>query len=168
MAEASGPELQDVSSALEKYAHMVRRICFLYLKHREDVEDVFQDVFLQYMERSANFENDDHEKAWLIRVAINSCKDLRRSFWKNRVVPLDEDVAAETGAEPEDHTVLDAILKLPSRERTAVYLYYYEGYSADEIAVIEKQKLNTIYSHLHRARRKLARWVQETEDEETD
>jgi RNA polymerase sigma factor (sigma-70 family) len=166
MAEASGPGQQDVLAALEKHANMVRRICFLYLKHREDVEDVFQDVFLQYMQRQMHFESGDHEKAWLIRVAINSCKDLRRSFWHSRVVPLEEDMAAQTA--PEDHEMLEAILKLPPRERTAIYLFYYEGYSAEEIAAIEQQKLNTIYSHLHRARARLGKMIEGTDDEGKD
>jgi RNA polymerase sigma-70 factor (ECF subfamily) len=150
MVAADAQWEKDIDRALARYADQVRRICFLYLKRREDVEDVFQDVFLKYLQRKTPFADEQHEQAWLIRIAINSCKDVRRSFWRRQVVPLDENLAADTA--PEHLGLLKAVLQLPVRERTAVY----EGYTAEEIARVLKQKTNTVYSHLHRARKKLA------------
>lgn len=80
---------QDVNRAIEQYADTVKRICVLHLKNDADTEDIFQTVFLKYALRSAPFENPEHEKAWLIRVTINACKDLLKVF-RSRVVSLEE------------------------------------------------------------------------------
>jgi RNA polymerase sigma factor (sigma-70 family) len=166
MTENHSPGLLDVAAAMEQYADMVRRICFLYLKHREDVEDVFQEVFLRYMQRREPFASDEHEKAWLLRVAINCCKDLVGSFWYRRTIPLDEDLMAEIPTE--SHEILDAIQRLPSSERTSIYLFYYEGYTAVEIAKMQNQKINTVYSHLNRARKRLRKQLGGIIHEEND
>ena len=68
--------------ALDLYADTVRRICFIHLKNHADVDDVFQEVFLKYLLHDSPFESDAHEKAWLIRVAINACKDVLKSFFQ--------------------------------------------------------------------------------------
>jgi RNA polymerase sigma-70 factor (ECF subfamily) len=163
MVAADAQWEKDIDRALARYADQVRRICFLYLKRREDVEDVFQDVFLKYLQRKTPFAGEQHEQAWLIRVAINSCKDVRRSFWRRQVVPLDENLAADMP--PEHLGLLKAVLQLPVRERTAIYLHDYEGYTAQEIARVLKQRPNTVYSHLHRARKKLAKQWRGDRDE---
>ena len=80
----------DISRAVEKYADMVRRICFLQLKNQADAEDVFQDVFLKFMINSDKFESEEHEKSWLCRVAYNRCKDVSKSFWQKNKVGIDE------------------------------------------------------------------------------
>jgi RNA polymerase sigma-70 factor (ECF subfamily) len=163
MAQPAGPIEADVNRVLDLHADMVRRICYLHLKQRADVEDVFQDVFLKYMQRQEPFDSTEHEKAWLIRVAVNSCKDLQKSFWFSRMGPLDENMADEIPVE--SHELMDAVLKLPASERTAIYLFYYEGYSVPEIAGMLRQKPNTIYSHLHRARHRLGKHLGGVADE---
>jgi len=143
-----------VMAAIDKYADMVRRICFLHLRDRADIEDVFQEVFLQYYLNADKFENEQHEKAWLCRVTFNKCKDINKSFWKKRVVALDEnlEVPFET---PEQSEIITALLQLPAKYRDVIYLHYYEGWSAPEIAKILHQNTNTIYSWLRRAKEKL-------------
>ena len=79
---------QEVNQAIDQYGDMVRRICLLHLKNISDAEDIFQEVFFKYALRTVPFESDAHEKAWLIRVAINACKDLRKSFFRSRTVSL--------------------------------------------------------------------------------
>ncbi len=153
MTEEQGARPLDIDAALDRYAHMIRRICFLYLKRREDVEDVFQDVFLSYLQRQDPFQSEEHEKAWLLRTAINRCKDLTGAFWHRQVGALDEDMMALVPEE--SHELLEAVNQLPPQERTAIYLFYYEGYSAQEIAGMTGRKTNTVYSHLHRARKRL-------------
>jgi RNA polymerase sigma factor (sigma-70 family) len=136
--------------ALDKYADTVRRICFMYLKNHDDVEDIFQDVFLQLHRYDKGFESDEHEKAWLIRVAINKCKDLHKSFFKSRVSSLnDMEIPYEDKAE---NDVMQEILALPQKFKDVIYLFYYEGYSVPEISKILGKKENTIYSQMHRAR----------------
>ena len=75
---------------MERYADTVWRLCLIHLKNRADAEDVFQTVFLKYVLSTAAFESDEHEKAWFIRVTVNACRDLLRSFFRSRTVPLDE------------------------------------------------------------------------------
>ena len=137
---------------MERYADTVWRLCLIHLKNRADAEDVFQTVFLKYVLSTAAFESDEHEKAWFIRVTVNACRDLLRSFFRSRTVPLDElaDLPANV---PEDHReVLDAVLALPAKYRDVVYLHYYEGYTAREIGTMLHKKENTVYSLLSRGR----------------
>lgn len=143
----------EVNRAVERYADMVKRVCLCHLKNQADTEDVFQNVFLKYMLCDAPFESDEHEKAWLLRITINACRDYLRSIFLRRTVPLE--VIAEVAEEvPEDHReVLEAVLALPDKYKDAIYLHYYEGYSAAEIGRILGKKENTVYSLLSRGRR---------------
>jgi len=137
---------------VEKYADMVRRICLVHLKNLHDTEDVFQNVFLKYMLYKGSFENEEHEKAWLTRVTINACTDWLRSLARRRWIPLES--VLEEGNMPDEASreVLEAVLQLPERYREVIYLFYYEGYSAVEIAGILGKKENTIYTWLSRAK----------------
>ena len=123
----------EVNRAVEKYADLLQRICFYHLKNRADTEDVFQTVFMKYMLYDTPFRDEEHEKAWLIRVSVNACKDLLKSFFRRSIVSMDTlaDMPAEL---PDDH------------------LHYYEGYSAAEIGRIVGKKENSIYSLLSRGR----------------
>ena len=148
----------ETNRALELYGDTIRRICFVHLKNHADVEDVFQDVFLKYILHNRPFENDDHERAWLIRVAINACKDTLRNFFRKNVVAFQE-LYKEPFYLQEESEVLEAVLKLPTKYRNVVYLHYYEGYSAVEIALILEKKENTIYTWLNRARKELKDFI---------
>lgn len=143
---------REAERAIELYADTVRRICMLHLKSYSDTEDIFQTVFLKYVLSPHAFENEEHEKAWIIRVTLNACKDFMKSFFRSRTVPLDEleDIMEEM---PEDHSdVLEAVLSLPEKYKTVVYLYFYEQYSAVEISKILGKKVNTVYTLLARAK----------------
>lgn len=145
----------DVNHAIEKYADMVRHVCFYHLKNHSDAEDVFQNVFLKYMLHDEPFNDDEHEKAWLLRVTINSCKDYLNDFFRRNKVPLEmlNEIEAEI---PDEHKeVLEAVLSLPAKYKDVIYLYYYEGYKADEIGKILGKKENTVYSLLSRGRKML-------------
>ncbi len=143
---------EDVNRVVEKYADMVRRICLVHLKNMHDTEDVFQNVFLKYMLYKGSFESEEHEKAWLTRVTINACTDWLRSLARRRWIPLES--VLEEGNMPDEASreVLEAVLQLPERYREVIYLFYYEGYSAVEIAGILGKKENTIYTWLSRAK----------------
>lgn len=143
----------EVVRAVERYADMVKRICFYYLKNEADTEDVFQNVFLKYLLHDEPFIDEEHEKAWLLRVAINACKDYLKSFFRRNTVSLNviKEMAAEV---PEDHReVMEAVLSLPEKYKDPIYLHYYEGYSAAEIGKILGKKENTVYSLLSRGRK---------------
>ncbi len=118
---------QETAAAIDRHADMVRRLCLIHLKNQADSEDVFQTVFMKYVLSSAVFENEEHEKAWFIRVTINACRDLLRSFFRSRTVPLDELIDLPADAPSESRAVLEAVLELPGKYRDVVYLHYYEG-----------------------------------------
>lgn len=147
---------QKVNRAVEQYADMIRRICILHLKNYDDTQDIFQNVFLKYALSSVVFESEEHEKAWLIRVATNACRDLLRDFFRKNTVPLEE--ISECGEEEktENREVLEAVLSLPSKYKNVVYLHYYEGYTAGENSKILGKNVNTVYTYLNRARKLLA------------
>lgn len=141
-----------VRQAIEEYASTVKRICFIHLKNEADTEDISQTVFLKYAMNDTVFENKAHEKAWIIRVTINACKDLLKSFFRKHTVSLDAYVEQECVMDEAQSEVLEAVLTLPEKYRRVVYLHYYEGYPAAEIADILRINVNTVYTHLARAK----------------
>lgn len=143
---------QEVNRAVEKYADTVFRICILHLKNKSDAEDIFQEVFLKFALNDQEFENANHEKAWIIRVTINACKDLIKSFFRSRTISIDELISVADEEKEDLSYVLEAVLKLPVKYRDAIYLHYYEGYSALEIGEILGKNENTVYSILSRGR----------------
>ena len=145
---------QEVNRAIEKYADTVKRVCVLHLKNDADTEDIFQTVFLKYALSSTAFENEEHEKAWLIRVTVNACKDLLKSFFRSRMVSL-EDVRERAAVPQTSSEVLETVLRLPEKYRQVVYLHYYEGYTAPEIGRILGKNVNSVYTLITRARQML-------------
>ena len=99
--------------------------------------------------------NPEHEKAWFIRVTINACKDLLKSFFRKHTVSLDQVLDQPAPLEDRHREVLEAVLSLPPNYKDVVYLHYYEGYTAPEIGHILGKNVNTIYTLLGRARRLL-------------
>lgn len=149
----------EANRAIDRYADLVRRVCMIHLKNHADTEDIFQTVFLKYVTGTTEFESEEHEKAWFIRVTINACKDLLRSFFRSRIVSLD-DLLEQPDQVPEDHReVLEAVLALPDKYRDVVYLHYYEGYTAPEIGAILHKNPNTVYTLLTRARDELRKML---------
>lgn len=149
----------EASRAIDRYADLVRRVCMIHLKNHADTEDIFQTVFLKYVTGTTEFESEEHEKAWFIRVTINACKDLLRSFFRSRIVSLD-DLLEQPDQVLEDHReVLEAVLALPDKYRDVVYLHYYEGYTAPEIGTILHKNPNTVYTLLTRARDELRKML---------
>lgn len=142
---------QEVNRAVEQYADTVRRICLVHLKNYADTEDIFQTVFVKYLLHTAPFASPEHERAWIIRVTINACKDLLRSVFRRRTLSLEE-VAEQPAPADEHRAVLQAVQALPAAYRDVVYLHYYEGYTAPEIAGILGKNVNTVYTRLTRAR----------------
>lgn len=146
---------QEAKRAIDLYSDMIRRICLLHLKNHADTEDVLQEVLLKYVLRSDVFENTEHEKAWFIRVTLNSCKDYLKSLFRHQTVPLDLLLEERPNISPEYLDVLEAVLSLQKNYRVVIYLHYYEGYTAKEIGKLLNKKENTIYSLLSRGREQL-------------
>ena len=152
---------EEASRAIEQYGDTVRRICLVHLKNYADTEDIFQTVFLKYVLRSVPFDSPEHEKAWIIRVTVNACRDLLKSFFRSRSVPLEELTTQAAEMPEESREIWNAVLALPPRYKNVVYLHYYEGYTAAEIGKILKKNTNTVYTLLNRARQLLKKDLEE-------
>ena len=146
---------QEVNRAIDQYADLVYRLSMLSLNNNADAEDVFQTVFLKYALSNQTFETSEHEKAWLIRVTRNACRDVLKNFFRKLTVPLEEAPEDISDLSDQQQAVLEAVRSLPKDYRDVVYLHYYEGYTAPEIANILKKNPNTVYTHLSRAREML-------------
>lgn len=145
----------ETNRAIERYGDTVRRLCMIHLKNEADTQDIFQTVFLKYLLHDKPFESQEHEKAWFIRVTINACKDLLKSFFRSRTVSLEKLNTQIAHLPDQRRAVLGAVLELPQRERQVVYLHYFEGYTAPEIGRLLGKNVNTIYTNLARARERL-------------
>lgn len=146
---------EETNLAIERYSDMIYRICLVHLKNRADTEDVFQSVFLKYLLYKGSFENEEHEKAWMIQVTLNTCKDFLKSLFRRKTLPLNELIAESVHGTQEHEEVLMAVLSLPSKYKDVIYLHYYEGYTALEIGRLLNKKENTVYSLLKRGREML-------------
>lgn len=147
---------------VHRYSDLILRICFTYSVGRADAQDICQNVFLKLLRDKHTFAGEEVCRAYLIRVAINECKDLLKSGWRLRSVPLAAwmEQAAPERVE-EDEEVLIAVQKLPLKYREAVLLHYYEGYSAEEIAKIVGSSPVAIRKRLSRARGMLKEKLEE-------
>ena len=143
---------QEVNNAIEQYSDMVLRLCMVNLKNSADAEDVFQTVFLKYALSTKPFESGEHEKAWLIRVTVNACRDYLKRFFRSRTVCMEDLTGIAPAVTAEQYAVMEAVWSLPKQYRDVIYLHFYEGYTAPEIAGILKRNPNTVYTHLHKGK----------------
>lgn len=154
-------ENKDITSAVERHANTVARVCALYFGRRPECDDAFQDTFLKYAQSDKEFEDDEHCKAWLISVASNTCKDMLRRFeMKTVLTDQFEDTASphwHSGVEADGRAeeLNEALQQLDEKFRVVLYLKYYEGYTAAEIAEMLDMPENTVYTNLTRGREKL-------------
>ena len=143
----------------EKYATDVLRVCYFYLGDRQKAEDVCQDVFVRLMTNAPQLE-EGREKAWLLKVALNRCRDLWRASWARRVVlgsPVFELIPApdDTARREDEQAVMAAVHQLPTAFREVILLHYYQNYGISEIARMMELPEGTISSRLSRGRKKL-------------
>jgi len=136
----------------ERRVSMLYRVCLSYVKNPSDAEDIVADVFVKLLKRGLEFKNSEHEKAWLLRTAINLCKDHLKHWWRGRE-SIDDHTELESEDQLYDDETLRVIMELPERYKAVIYLYYYEGYSSLEIAEILKKPRSTVLNHLHEARK---------------
>ncbi len=149
-------DASDAAAFVRRYSGMILRLCFTYSLGRADAQDICQNVFLKLLQSDRRFDSEGETRAFIIRITINECKDVLKSGWRRRSVPLDELIEREVPFLPEENTgVLAAVQRLPVKYRESVYLYYYEGYNAEEIAAIVGTKPAAVRQRLARAREKL-------------
>lgn len=134
---------------VRRYSGMVYRLAFARTGSRDDADEVFQEVFLRYFRKKPAFRDEEHRKAWMIRVTVNCCANLWNSPWKRRMEPLTEDMVRET---PEDNGLWEQLQKLPDKYREVIHLFYYEQMSLEEISRVLHRKNSTVRTQLTRAR----------------
>ena len=170
---------EKLQEKIDSYSDMLFKIAYARMGNRADAEDIVQETFYQYFKASKEFEEEEYEKAWLIRVTLNGCRKVwRSSFYRRRSdVPDPEQIFAqddqETGEQdPEEafldkekaRAVLEAVWKLPVTYRDVIHLFYYEELSVKEIAVILQRKVSTVTSQLTRGREILKKNLKEEYD----
>ena len=138
----------------ETYADAILRLSYTYLKNTHDAQDVCQSVFVKLLTEPRTFASPEHEKAYVLRMAANACKDTLKSPWRKRTCGLDT-VLEVPAPEAADGSVLAAVNQLPPHYRAVIYLYYYEGYQASEIGGILGIPTATVHTRLARGRTKL-------------
>ena len=159
---ADAPIPLDLGALYEAYADMIYRLALVRTRNRADAEDVLQDVFFRCLRRQPHFRDQEHQKAWLITAAINASKSLMgRADRRHGVGP--EALEFLSTEDDTDSSVYSAVMQLPDKYRTAVHLFYYEGYSVEEIGRMTDTNPSTVKSHLHRAREALRKALKEDE-----
>ena len=136
------------------YADPILRLSYTYLKNTHDAQDICQTVFVKLLTEPRRFESGEHERAYILRMAANACKDLLKSPWRQRSQALDEGLQVPA-PEASDGSVLEAVNQLPPLYRAVIYLFYYEGYQAAEIGQILGLPTATVHTRLARGRAKL-------------
>ena len=149
----------DLESVIDRYSDMLYKICFLILKNEQDTKDVLQETFLIYYMKKPKFENEEHKKAWLIKVSQNKCKEFLRFHKRHAALPLEdmeETLVITDGLSGSDKEILSLIWDLDYKLKSVVILFYIVGYSVNEIADILKTSPSAVKKRLQRAREKLS------------
>ncbi|MDE6389515.1 MAG: RNA polymerase sigma factor [Lachnospiraceae bacterium] len=150
MTRANKKSESEINRILQTYSDMLYRTAYLLLGNPHDVQDVLQEVLLRYMEKAPVFTSCDYEKAWLLRVTSNCCKDCLR-FRKRRSYTNLEQIQ-ECLPAPEDRQLLYELYALPAKWKTVLLLHYFEGYQIREIAKITGLSENAVKKRLQRGR----------------
>lgn len=157
-----------IENLIDKYGDDVLRVCYIYTKDYGAAQDLFQEVFIKVFKKIDSFRGDSSEKTWIIQIAINTCKDYLKSAWIKRIVSFDDNeeredyIATEKSVidNIEKQEIMKAILKLSSKLREVILLYYYLGYSSGEIAKITGISESAVRSRLMRAREYLKEFLE--------
>lgn len=149
---------------VEHYANLILRLGKTWLGDMDDAEDICQTVLIKLLEHPRDFPDTDQERAWVIRIAVNDCKNWRKTAWFRRRVPLDESLRlAAEDPEPEDGGLLAQVQALPAMYREVIFLRYYEGYEVKEIAALLGRSPALVSTHLKRGKEKLRNMLGGTE-----
>lgn len=147
----------EIARLYEAYSRDVYRLALSYLHSKHDAEDICQSVFLKLLEKDVVL-LPSKEKAWLLTCAANACKNHLASFWKKNVQELDDTLTFDT---PEEQDLWQQLLALSPKDRALLHLYYYEGYSQEEIAGILRITRTAVQTRMQRARQKLRKELEE-------
>lgn len=154
MLSRPGVPPQAAQAAVEAHGDRLFRLCFVLLGSAADAEDAVQETLLKYLQKAPAFASAEHEKAWLLRVAANHCRDVHRRRLRHSQTSLEElDLPAP---DPESRELLDALMALPEKFRAVLALHYVEGYRVEEVAKIIGRTPSAVKMRLQKGRRLLA------------
>lgn len=131
---AARPTDDEITRTVQDYTNILFKLCFTILCHSADAEDAVSETFIKYMTKSPLFKDEEHKKAWLIKVASNICKDKKRFRIKHSYTDLDD--IREFCKDEHDTGILETLLSLPDKYKAVIHLFYIEGYKTDEISKI--------------------------------
>ena len=167
-------DVERLQQKIDKYSDMLYRIAFIQLKNSQDAEDVVQETFYQFIKGRKEFETEEHEKAWLIKVTLNGCRKVWRSAWYRHREDLPEqelhggleteaDSSMESAVLQKERRreIMEAVMKLPGKYREVIHLFYYQQMSIKEIALVTERKESTVTSQLTRGREMLKKNLKE-------
>ena len=157
---------QALCNAMEAHGAAVYRLALCRMQNPADAEDVYQDVFLQLLDQPDRDWDSEHMKAWLLRTTVNRCADLHRFRLRRPVLALEDIPELARPGNDRAEELWDAVARLPEKLRTAVHLYYAEGYATEEIAALLGVPPATVRTRLRRARLKLKDLLGGNEDGE--
>lgn len=154
-------EREAYAGIVRRYIDDVYRAALSCCRSREDAEDAVQSAFLKLLTADTAFADEDHLRRWLIRVAVNECRNRQNSFWRRKVGPLEELESVPAALEQDEWWLLDEIRRLPPKYSAVIHLYYYEGYSCREIADVLHISESNVQTRLMRARKLLKNNLEE-------
>ncbi len=153
------PDDTRIENIINLYGDLLYRTGIMILGNPQDVQDVLQEVMLKVLQKMPEFHDSEHEKAWLLRVTINLCKDMLRFRFRHQYIQIDElEIEA---VDTDDRQLLREIIQLPPRWRIVLLLHYVEGYSLKEIADILSVSENAVKKRMQRAKARLKKKLQE-------
>lgn len=161
-----------LEQVIRRNSDTVYRLAYSLVKTRQDAEDVYQEVFLRYIQKEPVFDNAEHEKAWFMRVTINLCKNFWKSAWVRRRSVYDKERYEENmgkecrmpETEDENMRIIETVKQLPEKYRIVIHLFYYEELSVEQITGITHTRASTVRTQLTRARRLLKELFKEEGD----
>lgn len=156
---------QNIEEIYKRHVITVYRVCYSYMKNAADSEDIVSDVFAKLLKTGTDFQSAEHEKAWLLRTASNMCKNQLKHWWHKResIENYENNENLQSKNQFHEDEILNIVMELPERYKDVIYLYYYEGYTTEEVAGILKKPHSTVRSLLRNAR-KILKGVLEDEE----
>lgn len=159
-----GETKERLEQIFRDYYQLIYRVAFSQVKNHADAEDITQEVFLKIIRHDMRYQSMEHERAWIVRVTINLCRDLLKSKWHKTNVSMEEVSEAQRGSCENFTEIQDdmmwAVLQLPEKYRNCLYLFYYEDYSIKEIAQSLEMPENTVKTNLKRGRQALKEFLE--------
>ncbi|MBD5493778.1 MAG: RNA polymerase sigma factor [Lachnospiraceae bacterium] len=157
---------QTVQELVALYQSNLFAAAFNVCKNAQDAEDIVQDTFIRYYTLNKEFDNEQHIRAWLLRVAINKAKNANHTFWRRNKLSIEDYMETLTFETPQSENLFETVMKLPEKYRIVIHLYYYEDYSVREIADILRLSESNVKVRLSRGRSLLKEALKEEWDDD--